>query len=164
MNRKRENKVRDYFHKASRMVVNQLVSRDVNTLVIGKNDGWKQEADMDRRCNQTFVSIPFEKFIGMMEYKCRMAGIAVIQVNESHTSKCSFLDNELICHHDEYMGRRIKRGLFRSASGYMINADLNGSLNIMRKEVGEKAFPLKNGTLDYSIEVCSTPAVFTPSK
>ena len=164
MNRKRDNKVRDYLHKASRMVVNQLVSRDVNILVIGKNDGWKQEANMGRRCNQTFVSIPFEKFIGMMEYKCRMAGIAVIKVNESHTSKCSFLDNEPICHHDEYMGRRIKRGLFKSKSGRLINADLNGSLNIMRKEVGEKAFPLKNGMPDYSIEVWSTPAVVTPSK
>ncbi len=164
MNRKRDNKVRDYLHKASRMVVNQLVSRDVNTLVIGKNDGWKQEADMGGRCNQTFVSIPFEKFIGMMEYKCRMAGIAVIHVNESHTSKCSFLDNEPICHHDEYMGRRVKRGLFRSKAGRLINADLNGSLNIMRKEVGERAFPLKNGMLDYSIEACSTPAVVTPSK
>ena len=164
MNRKRDNKVRDYLHKASRMVVNQLVSRDVNTLVIGKNDGWKQEANMGGRCNQTFVSIPFEKFIDMMEYKCRMAGIAVIQVNESHTSKCSFLDNEPICHHDEYMGRRVKRGLFRSKFGRLINADLNGSLNIMRKEVGERAFPLKHGMLDYSIEVCSTPAVVTPSK
>ena len=67
MNRKRDNKVKDYLHKASRMVVNRLVSRDVNTLVIGKNDGWKQEANMGRKNNQTFVSIPFEKFIGMME-------------------------------------------------------------------------------------------------
>lgn len=164
LNRKRDNKVRDYLHKASRMVVNQLASRAVNTLVIGKNDGWKQEAGMGRRNNQTFVSIPFEKFIGMMEYKCRMAGITVIQANESHTSKCSFLDMEPIGHHDEYVGKRIRRGLFRSASGYMINADLNGSLNIMRKEVGERAFPLKNGTPHYPIEVCSTPMVVTPSK
>lgn len=164
LNRKRDNKVRDYLHKASRMVVNQLVSRDVNTLVIGKNDGWKQEANMGRRCNQTFVSIPFEEFIGMMEYKCRMAGITVVKANESHTSKCSFLDMEPIGHHEEYVGKRIRRGLFRSADGRLINADLNGSLNIMRKEVGERAFPLKNGTPHYSIEVCSTPAVFTPSK
>lgn len=164
LNRKRENKVKDYLHKASRMVVNQLVSRDVNTLVIGKNDGWKQEADMGKKNNQNFVSIPFEKLIDMMEYKCRMAGITVIQVNESHTSKCSFLDNEPICHHEEYMGRRVKRGLFRSASGKLINADLNGSLNIMRKEVGEKAFPLKNGNPYYLIEVWSTPTVVTPLK
>lgn len=164
LNRKRDNKVRDYLHNASRMVVNQLASRAVNTLVIGKNDGWKQEANMGRRNNQTFVSIPFEKFIGMMEYKCRLAGITVIKANESHTSKCSFLDMEPIGHHEEYVGRRIRRGLFRSADGRLINADLNGSLNIMRKVVGERAFPLKNGTLDYSIEACSTPAVFTPLK
>lgn len=164
LNRKRDNKVRDYLHKASRMVVNQLASRAVNTLVIGKNDGWKQEAGMGRRNNQTFVSIPFEAFIGMMEYKCRMAGITVIQANESHTSKCSFLDMEPIGHHEEYVGKRIRRGLFRSSDGRLINADLNGSLNIMRKEVGERAFPLKDGTPHYSIEVCSTPAVVTPSK
>ena len=94
----------------------------------------------------------------MLSYKCRLLGINVILVNESHTSKCSFLDNEEICHHEHYAGQRMKRGLFRTGTGKMMNADLNGSLNIMRKAVGEKAF------VNYQIEVCSTPVVVTPLK
>jgi putative transposase len=86
----------------------------------------------------------------MLTYKCQLEGITVIEINESHTSKCSFLDNEDICHHDKYVGKRIKRGLFKSKSGKIINADLNGSLNIMKKVVGEFQYP---------IEVCSTPVV-----
>ncbi|MBP5458920.1 MAG: transposase [Clostridia bacterium] len=154
LNRKRRNKIRDYLHKASRHVVNQLVSESVSTLFIGKNDGWKQEASMRRRGNQNFVSIPFYNFISMLEYKCRLEGIRVFEVQESYTSKCSFLDNEEIKKHDSYMGRRIKRGLFKSRNGRFINADVNGSLNIMRKVVGERA-----SLPDYSIEVCSTPKV-----
>ena len=68
----------------------------------------------------------------MLEYKCKLAGINVIIVNEAYTSKCSFLDREKIGKHDSYAGKRIKRGLFKSSSGVMINADVNGSLNILR--------------------------------
>ena len=150
LNRKRDNKIKDYLHKSSRYITNHLVSNDVNTLIIGKNDGWKQEVNIGKRNNQNFVSIPFEKFIFMLTYKCQLEGITVIKINESHTSKCSFLDNEDICHHDKYIGKRIKRGLFKNKSGKIINADLNGSLNIMKKVVGEFQYP---------IEVCSTPVI-----
>ena len=71
----------------------------------------------------------------MLSYKCEMLGINVIVSNESYTSKCSFLDNEEIKKHSNYMGKRIKRGLFKSSKGYLINADVNGSLNILRKVV-----------------------------
>ena len=70
--------------------------------------------------------------IQMLEYKCKLAGINVVIVNEAYTSKCSFLDREKISKHDSYAGRRVSRGLFISSSGIMINADINGSLNIMR--------------------------------
>lgn len=160
LNRKRENKIRDYLHKSSRYLVNQLVSRNVHTLVIGKNDGWKQEINIGKKNNQNFVFIPFEKFIWMLEYKCRLEGITVIKVEESYTSKCSFIDNEEICFHETYKGERFNRGLFRSSKGKIINADLNGSLNIMRNAVGEKAFCNAN----YFIEVRSTPVVVTPLK
>jgi len=76
----------------------------------------------------------------MLTYKAQMEGINVICREESYTSKCSFLDNEPICHHEQYVGKRIKRGLFRSANGSIINADCNGSYNIMRKE-DENVFP-----------------------
>ena len=84
----------------------------------------------------------------MLEYKCKLAGINVIILNEAYTSKCSFLDREKICKHDTYKGKRIKRGLFISSSGILINADINGSLNIMR--LGLKK---QNVTLDVVEEI-----------
>jgi len=69
----------------------------------------------------------------MLTYKCQLVGINVVTTEESHTSKCSFLDSEPIHHHEKYAGRRIKRGMFRSASGKLINADLNGAYNIIKK-------------------------------
>ena len=163
LNRKRNNKISDYLHKASRFITNQLVSNHVNTLIIGKNDGWKQDVNIGKRNNQNFVSISFEKFIKMLSYKCRLMGINVLKINESYTSKCSFIDFEEIRHHDAYVGSRIKRGLFKSRTGRLINADLNGSLNIMRKVVGERAF-LADKKVKYPIEVCSTPVMITSLK
>lgn len=132
---KRNNKIQDYLHKASTYLVNQLVSKNVSKLIIGYNQGWKQDINIGKKSNQNFVSIPFYKFISMLEYKCRLQGIEVVRQEESYTSKCSFLDNEEICKHEKYLGKRIKRGLFKNNSGKLINADLNGSYNIMRKVV-----------------------------
>ena len=130
---KRDNKINDYFHKSTRYLVNQLVSLDINTLVIGNNKGWKQDTNLGKIVNQNFVSIPYYKFIGMLKYKCEMVGINVEIISEEYTSKCSFLDNEDICKHGSYLGKRKYRGLFISSTGRTINADVNGSYNILRK-------------------------------
>ena len=130
---KRNNQVNDTLHKASRMIVNQLIVSETNTLVVGKNKGWKQDINIGAVNNQTFTEIPHARFIEMLRYKCAMAGILLIEQEESHTSKCSFLDGEEICHHEHYCGRRIKRGLFRTKDGRLVNADVNGAYNIMRK-------------------------------
>lgn len=132
---KRENKVSDYLHKSSRYIINHLVSNNINTLVVGNNKEWKQEINIGSKNNQNFVTIPHSNFINMLSYKCKMEGINFLITEESYTSKCSFLDNEDICKHETYSGNRIKRGLFRTQSGTLINADLNGSLNILRKAV-----------------------------
>lgn len=132
---KRNNKVRDYLHKASRYIVNQLVSKGTTLLVIGKNDGWKQDINIGKKNNQNFVSIPHATFIKMLAYKCALEGIHVQLQEESYTSKCSFLDLESIKKHLIYKGRRLKRGVFKSKKYGTINADINGSLNIMRKAV-----------------------------
>lgn len=71
----------------------------------------------------------------MLTYKAKLVGIRVILTEESHTSKCSFLDGEPVCHQDQYMGKRVKRGLFRASSGRRIHADVNGSYNILRKAI-----------------------------
>ena len=130
---KRNNRMSDFVHKASRMIVNQLVSNNIHTLVVGYNQGWKQDINIGRKNNQSFVQIPYEKFLSLLDYKSRMEGIKLLTVNEGYTSKCSFLDGEDICKHGAYAGRRVKRGLFKSADGTLINADVNGSYNILRK-------------------------------
>lgn len=149
---KRNNKIKNYLHKSSRYIVNHLVSNEINTLVVGYNKGWKQDINIGKVNNQKFVNIPYLMFINMLKYKCELAGINFILNEESYTSKCSFLDYEEIKKQKEYKGKRIKRGLFKSAKGKLINADLNGSLNILRKVIGDFWYP---------IEVCSTPKVIT---
>lgn len=147
---KRNNKINDYLHKSSKIIINHLVSKDICTLIVGYNQHWKQEISIGKKNNQNFVSIPYLKLLNMLEYKCKREGINFVKNEESYTSKCSFIDGEEIKKHTKYLGKRIKRGLFKSASGKLINADLNGSLNILKKVVGEFQYP---------IEVCSTPKV-----
>ena len=132
---KRNNKVTDYLHKASRLLVNQLVSKNIGTLVIGKNSNMKQDINIGKVNNQNFVQLPIMRFADLMKYKCELEGIKVVYHEESYTSKCSFLDSEPICKHDKYMGKRVKRGLFVSRNGIKINADVNGAYNIMIKAI-----------------------------
>ncbi|WP_286084041.1 RNA-guided endonuclease InsQ/TnpB family protein [Parabacteroides goldsteinii] len=134
---KRNNKIKDYLRKASRILINHVVSNGINTIIIGHNKCWKQEINIGKRNNQNFVSIPFNTFISMISYKATLEGVNVNIVEESYTSKCSFLDNERICKHESYAGRRIKRGLFKTSSGKIINADINGAFNIIRKSAKE---------------------------
>lgn len=130
---KRKNKINDYKHKATSKLVNQLVSNRIDTLIIGKNVEMKQDINLGKKTNQNFVYIPLAEIIDVLVYKCKLEGIEVILTEESHTSKCSFIDKEEIKHQNKYVGRRVRRGLFKTKDGYKINADVNGSLNIGRK-------------------------------
>lgn len=154
---KRNQKVGNYLHNASRVITNQLVSEDISVLVIGKNPLWKQEVNMGRKNNQKFVQIPHADFITQLTYKCQLEGIKVVVQEESYTSKCSFLDNEPIQKHELYAGKRLKRGLFKSKNGTLMNADVNGSANILRK-----AFP--NAFADGIEGVVVRPVRVTPYK
>ena len=142
---KRNRKIKDYMHKVSRKIVDYMEANSLNTLFVGKNVGWKDSINLGKTNNQNFVSIPYNMLIQMLEYKCKLAGINVVIVNEAYTSKCSFLDGETIQKHDTYKGKRIKRGLFISSNGIKINADINGSLNIM--VVGLKQLNVKRDVL-----------------
>ena len=144
LTRKRNNKTKDYMHKASRSVVDLMVENKIGNCFIGHNDGWKQEVNIGKRNNQNFVSIPHSQLIWMLSYKASEAGINVETHNESHTPKCSFLDDEDICHYDESMGKRKKRGLFVSSVGCMLNADINGAANILRRGLGKTFSPHKS--------------------
>jgi putative transposase len=142
---KRERQIENFLHTASRRIIDLLVAEKIGVLVIGHNKDWKQASNLRDRNNQNFVQIPFNKFIAMLSYKARLAGIDVVVTEESFTSKCSFLDGEDLCHQHVYAGRRIKRGLFRSRNNLLINADVNGSYNTIRK-VFPNAFG--NGIVD----------------
>lgn len=137
---KRKCKIEDYLHKASSEIISHLLKNKIHCLVVGSNKHWKTNIKLGKRTNQNFVGIPFYRFKQMLQYKCQLFGIYYIEREESYTSKCSFLDLEDIKKHETYMGRRIRRGLFKSATNVLINADVNGSYNIIRKEYGNQYF------------------------
>ena len=130
---KRSRRITDSLHKLSSHLVNQFVSYQIDTVVFGHNLGQKQDIQLGSVVNQNFVQLPFYQLISLLKYKCELQGIRFVTTEESYTSKCSFLDLEPISKQKEYLGKRIKRGLFQSKKGIRINADVNGSLNIGRK-------------------------------
>ena len=134
---KRTKETEDVYHKVSRHIVNLLTQNKIGNLIIGYNSGWKDSVVIGKVNNQNFVMISHDKLISMLEYKCRMVGINVIKHEESYTSKCDGLCLETISRHETYLGKRKKRGLFQSSVGKLVNADVNGALNIMRKVVGD---------------------------
>lgn len=139
----RNEKIRQFAHKASKRIVDYALSCEANTIVIGKNKSWKRSSDMGKKNNQNFIGIPHQIMINMIKYKANLAGITVIQTNEAYTSQTSALDHEKPCWNNgnnsrkkqgkDPANRRIKRGLFKTNNGILINADINGALQIIRK-------------------------------
>lgn len=130
---KRNCKIEDYMHKASKYLIEYAKANNFNTIVIGNNKGWKQKSAMSKTVNQSFVGIPHKKFIEIVQYKAENVGINVIITEESYTSGTSFLDNEKPIKANYNKQRRIHRGLFISNKGIKINADVNGAYQIMKK-------------------------------
>ena len=137
---KRDRIFRDMFYKISHFICRVAVSRDIDMIIVGRNTGWKQNADMGHRNNQTFVQIPHARFISILKTVAVKYGIEVFEQEESYTSKSSFIDDDPVPTYGnpespyvKLSGRRAKRGLYRTADGTLINADVNGSLNIGRK-------------------------------
>jgi len=124
----------DYFmHCVSKWIIDYCITNNIGTIIVGKNDKWKQECDMSRFVNQQFVQIPYESFISKLKYKAENFGIQFIETEEAYTSGTSFLDNELPIKENYNKKRRIHRGLFISNDGTKINADVNAAYQIMRK-------------------------------
>ena len=151
----RYNEINDLLHKISRHIVNLLNNNGVGCLVCGRNKGWKDSINLGKVTNQNFIQIPYDTLINMLKYKCEMCGINFIETEENYTSRCDALVNEEICKHDFYKGKRIKRGLFQSESNNLINADVNGALNIMRKVVGDS---------EYITRIINSGWLFQPKK
>ena len=139
----RNDKIKQFAHKASKRIVDYALSCGANTIAIGKNKSWKRSSNIGKRNNQNFVGIPHQVMIDMIKYKANLAGITVIQTNESYTSQTSSLDHEKPCWANgnksrkkqgkSPINRRIKRGLFKANDDRLINADINGALQIIRK-------------------------------
>ncbi|MBR6771147.1 MAG: transposase [Lachnospiraceae bacterium] len=136
---KRNRKMDDYMHKASKYLIDYALAHNIHTLVIGNNKEWKQNSSMSKNVNQSFVGIPHMRFMKMVQYKAQNVGINVVFTEESYTSGTSFLDGEEPTKANYKKSRRVKRGLFISNKGIKINADVNGAFQIMKK-VFPKAF------------------------
>jgi putative transposase len=160
--RKRYWRLENYFHHVSKLIVQNCVQHGIGTIVIGRNDGWKTGSRLGRKTNQNFQSIPYNKLIEKVQYKANALGVDVILTEEAYTSKASFLDRDAIPEHSkgskpDFSGVRVKRGLYRSSSGLLVNADVNGAANIGRKVFPEAIF---DGSWDRS--VAATPVVVNP--
>ena len=138
--RDRNNKVNDYMSKVTRKVIDYCISNDIGTLVVGYNETFQRSSDIGKQNNQNFVNISYGKLRNKLEYLCELNGIVFVKQEESYTSKSSFWDKDDIPVYNadnpkdyQFSGSRIHRGLYETASGKTVNADVNGALNIMKK-------------------------------
>ena len=148
MYRKRKNFLHDAFYKISHFIIREAVKDQIDTIFIGKNDGWKNEINLGRKNNQEFTSLPHAKFIQILTVVANKYQIQVIRVEESYTSKASLLDLDDLPVYKEgdtqnytFTGKRTRRGLYRSNDGTFLNADINGAGNVIRKGLSD-AFDL----------------------
>ena len=160
LSHKRNKKINDFLHKTSKYLVDFCVKHKIGTIVIGRNKEWKDSIQNGRFTNQKFIYIPFYKLFKMLEYKCKRIGINLIEQEESYTSKCDALSFERIEFHKIYLGKRTKRGMFKSGIGKVINADINGALNILRK------YLIKNVINEFSVikKIIDRGLLYRPSR
>ena len=158
---KRFCQLNDYLHKVSYKIIQLCLEHDVGRIVIGKNKDWKQDINIGKVNNQKFVSIPFQSLIDKLVYKAQAYGIKVDENEESYTSKadalaCNVLPKKTKASQKKqkhtFSGKRVKRGLYQSSIGKLINADVNGAINILRKVIGD----------DFIQGLVDKGAVFTP--
>ena len=138
--RDRNNKVNDYMNKTARTIINYCINNNIGTLIVGYNETFQRNSHIGKPNNQNFVNIPYGRLRNKLEYLCELNDIAFIKQEESYTSKASFWDNDNIPVYNadnpkeyQFNGKRIHRGLYKTANGKVFNADVNGALNIMRK-------------------------------
>ena len=138
--RNRNNKVNDYMSKTARMIINYCLTNNIGTLLVGYNETFQRSSNIGKANNQNFVNIPYGKLCNKLEYLCKLNSIEFLKQEESYTSKASFFDKDNIPTYNadnqqsyNFSGKRIHRGLYKTANGYTFNADVNGALNILSK-------------------------------
>ena len=137
---KRNNRVNDYLSKSARIIINYCLENNIGTLVCGYNNDFQRNSDIGKKNNQNFVNIPFSKLQSKLEYLCEFYRIKYVDQEESYTSKASFFDMNIIPEYKEkdnieysFSGKRVRRGMYKTLKGYILNADVNGALNILKK-------------------------------
>lgn len=137
---KRNNRVDDILKKSARYIINFCIANDIGTLICGYNPDFKRKINLGKKTNQNFTQISFGKLRSQLKNLCTLYGMNYIEQEESYTSKASFLDSDEIPIFDaekkftgKFSGKRTKRGLYRAKNGRIINADVNGAANILRK-------------------------------
>lgn len=137
---KRNNQVKDIIKKSARYIINNCIEHQIGTLIVGYNKDFKRSVNIGKVNNQNFVQIPLGDFRQQLEFLCWTYSIEYIEQEEGYTSKSSFIDNDILPEYKaeqpylgRFSGKRIYRGLYQSADGTVINADVNGSANIGRK-------------------------------
>lgn len=138
--RDRNNKVNDYMNKTARKIIDYCINNNIGTLIVGYNETFQRNSHIGKPNNQNFVNIPYGRLRNKLEYLCELNDIVFIKQEESYTSKASFWDNDDVPTYNadnpkeyQFNGKRIHRGLYKTAKGKVFNADVNGALNIMRK-------------------------------
>ena len=138
--RDRNNKVNDYMNKTARKVIDYCIANDIGTLVVGYNETFQRNSNIGKQNNQNFVNIPYGQLRDKLAYLCEFNGIVFVKQEESYTSKASFWDKDIIPTYNAdnpqnytFSGKRVHRGQYKTANGKVLNADVNGALNIMRK-------------------------------
>lgn len=143
---KRNRQMRDAVNKAARLVINHCIEHQIGVVVFGWNQGQRQEAQLGKT-TQSFVQIPTAKLKERIKQLCEYHGIKFVETEESYTSKASFLDGDFLPTFGakpvreaspkeigwKPSGKRVKRGMYLTRTGKLINADLNGAANILRK-------------------------------
>lgn len=162
--RNREMKLQAELHKITSFLALYFDEMSIEKVFIGKNIGWKQEVALGKKTNQTFVNIPYNTFISQLTYKCKLRGIEVREQEESYTSKASFVDQDEIPVYGEletkpnFSGKRISRGLYQTKQGFLLNADINGSYNILVKGLATLGKMIDRALVSYhtrSLRNCS---------
>lgn len=160
---KRNNRVRYYLNKSARLIADYCIANDIGTLVVGRNKGMKTKVNIGKANNQSFTQIPISRLADKLRHICELEGIAYVEQEESYTSKADFFGGDEIPVYAEkettkhkFSGRRISRGQYKSSTGRIINADVNGALNILSKSKlgGTKLQALQsNGNLDMPLRI-----------
>lgn len=156
--RNRSNKVNDYMNKAARKVINYCIAHDIGTLIVGYNETFQRDSHIGKQNNQNFVNIPYGQLRSKLEYLCELNNIIFVKQEESYTSKASFWDKDNIPTYNadnlQFSGNRMHRGLYKTANGTLLNADVNGALNIMCKSsVVDLSILYSRGEVDTPIRI-----------